>query len=94
MMVGALRNEPVYLDVVNLDRYDVIIGTPFMHDYGVVLDFEKGAIRVNGTWIPALKGGEGEPAVKSMSERKGKMVVRSKPTRAGPSTRDQSNSPH
>ncbi|KZV59629.1 hypothetical protein PENSPDRAFT_550303, partial [Peniophora sp. CONT] len=58
MSVGALQNEKVYLDIVNLDRYDVVIGTPFMHDYGVVLDFEKGAIKIKGAWIPALKGGE------------------------------------
>ncbi|KAF8194378.1 hypothetical protein K438DRAFT_1433441, partial [Mycena galopus ATCC 62051] len=29
----------VYFDQVNLDRYDVIIGTPFMNKHGVVLDF-------------------------------------------------------
>ncbi|KZV61612.1 hypothetical protein PENSPDRAFT_565776, partial [Peniophora sp. CONT] len=48
MTVGTLHNEPVYLDVVNLDRYNVVIGTPFMHDYGVMLDFEKGAICIQG----------------------------------------------
>ncbi|KZV59623.1 hypothetical protein PENSPDRAFT_595105, partial [Peniophora sp. CONT] len=67
MSVGALKNEKVYLDIVNLDRYDVVIGTPFMHDYGVVLDFEKGAVKINGAWVPALKGGEGEPVVKKVS---------------------------
>lgn len=85
MTVGALQNEPVYLDIVNLDRYDVVLGTPFMHDYGVVLDFEKGAIRINGSWVPSLKGGEGEPAVKKVKKvfagripTKRKMVVEGK----------------
>ena len=82
MSVGALKNESVYLDIVNLDRYDVVIGTPFMHDYGVVLDFEKGAIRINGAWVPALKGGEGEPVVKKSNGRLPvrKMVVRKRST--------------
>ncbi|KAJ7608287.1 hypothetical protein DFH06DRAFT_1346968 [Mycena polygramma] len=45
----------LYLDQVNLDRYDGIIGTPFMNKHGVLLDFERREIRFrNGTVIPAL----------------------------------------
>ncbi|KAJ7236955.1 hypothetical protein C8J57DRAFT_1087842 [Mycena rebaudengoi] len=29
----------LYLDQVNLDRYDGIIGTPFMNRHGIILDF-------------------------------------------------------
>ncbi|KAJ7277327.1 hypothetical protein C8J57DRAFT_1040075, partial [Mycena rebaudengoi] len=30
-----------YFDQVNLDRYDGIIGTPFMNKHGLILDFGK-----------------------------------------------------
>ncbi|KAJ7088194.1 hypothetical protein C8R44DRAFT_585578, partial [Mycena epipterygia] len=37
---GGVRGH-VYFDQVNLHRYDVIIGTPFMNRHGVSLDFAK-----------------------------------------------------
>ncbi|SJK99800.1 uncharacterized protein ARMOST_03111 [Armillaria ostoyae] len=39
---------PEYFDVVNIDRYDVIVGTPFMHRNKVILDFDKKCVIVNG----------------------------------------------
>ncbi|EKM81441.1 hypothetical protein AGABI1DRAFT_125827, partial [Agaricus bisporus var. burnettii JB137-S8] len=44
---------PTYLDVANFDRYDMILGTPFMHKHGVLLDFEKSSVIVDGCPIPA-----------------------------------------
>ena len=46
--------DEVYFDLVNLDRYDCIIGTPFMNTYGVILDFGNRVITVNGTSYPAM----------------------------------------
>ncbi|TFK72752.1 hypothetical protein BDN72DRAFT_734288, partial [Pluteus cervinus] len=40
--------EKVYVDIANFDRYDMIIGTPFMRRNRVKLDFEKNEIVVNG----------------------------------------------
>ncbi|KAJ7631778.1 hypothetical protein B0H17DRAFT_879830, partial [Mycena rosella] len=37
---GGIKGH-LYLDQVNLDRYDGIIGTPFMNRHGVVLDFGR-----------------------------------------------------
>ncbi|KAJ7186095.1 hypothetical protein C8R46DRAFT_843082, partial [Mycena filopes] len=37
---GGIRGR-VYFDLANLDRYDGIIGTPFMNKHGIVLDFER-----------------------------------------------------
>ncbi|KAJ7664154.1 hypothetical protein B0H17DRAFT_896146, partial [Mycena rosella] len=37
---GGIRGH-VYFDQVNLDRYDCIIGTPFLNRHGVNLDFGK-----------------------------------------------------
>ncbi|KAF8209584.1 hypothetical protein K438DRAFT_1467200, partial [Mycena galopus ATCC 62051] len=41
---GGVRGH-VYFDQVNLDRYDVVIGTPFMNKHRVTLDFGKREIR-------------------------------------------------
>lgn len=43
-----------YFDIVNLDRYDCIIGTPFLNAYGAVLDFKNHCIRVNGVDYPSF----------------------------------------
>ncbi|KAK0228072.1 hypothetical protein IW262DRAFT_1263602, partial [Armillaria fumosa] len=42
-----------YIDIVNIDRYDLLMGTPFMHQHGVVLDFKRNCVSINGTDIPA-----------------------------------------
>ncbi|KAJ7277337.1 hypothetical protein C8J57DRAFT_1061209 [Mycena rebaudengoi] len=52
--IGGIKGY-VYLDQVNLDRYDGIIGTPFLNRHGVILDFGKREIRFpNGKSVPAL----------------------------------------
>ncbi|PBK86365.1 hypothetical protein ARMGADRAFT_859250, partial [Armillaria gallica] len=37
-----------YFNVVNIDKYDAIIGTLFMHRNWVVLNFEKKQVVMNG----------------------------------------------
>jgi hypothetical protein len=32
---------PIYMDIANFDRYDMIIGTPYMRHNKVQLDFEN-----------------------------------------------------
>src|SRR5271156_4442891 len=41
-------NDTLYVDVANFDRYDMIIGTPFMRANKVLLDFDANEIVVNG----------------------------------------------
>ncbi len=41
-----------YFDITNLDRYDVLIGTPFMLKHGVILDFESQCVRIGNTIYP------------------------------------------
>ena len=43
-----------YFDIVNVDRYDVILGAPFMTKKRVKLDFEKGQVFIGHTEIPTL----------------------------------------
>ncbi|KAF8170177.1 hypothetical protein K438DRAFT_1614254, partial [Mycena galopus ATCC 62051] len=44
---GPIDSEE-YMDIVNLDRFDMIIGTKFMRKHGICLDFAKNEIRVRG----------------------------------------------
>lgn len=46
-------NTQEYVDIVNIDRYDLLMGTPFMHRHNIVLDFEKKCVSINGVDIPA-----------------------------------------
>ena len=45
----------IYLDVVNLDRYDVVLGTPFMRRHGVQLGV-RGAELTAAEAVRALTG--------------------------------------
>ncbi|PBK91187.1 hypothetical protein ARMGADRAFT_856439, partial [Armillaria gallica] len=47
---GYLGSE--YFDMVNIDKYDTIVGTPSMHCNKVVLDFDNKCVMVNGNKIP------------------------------------------
>ena len=57
-------NINTYLDIANLDKYDTILGTPFLSKHGISLDFEHKEIIIHGTkCICALSEGEGTAAV-------------------------------
>jgi len=47
--------EKLYMDIVNFDRYDMIIGTPFLRKNKVILDFIKNIVIINGKESPAVK---------------------------------------
>ena len=51
---GSRKEEKYYLNVVNIDRYDAILGAPFMWRFGIQLDFESNAIIIGNTTIRAL----------------------------------------
>ncbi|KZP11249.1 hypothetical protein FIBSPDRAFT_712154, partial [Athelia psychrophila] len=50
---GAI-SESVYFDIVNIDCYDAILGTPFLERFGVVLDFQDRSVRINGNRQPTF----------------------------------------
>jgi len=43
------------VDIANFDRYDMIMGTPWMRRHKVLLDFNANRVIINGTSIPAIK---------------------------------------
>lgn len=51
-------NTRHYLDIVNVDKYDAIIGIGFMRKHNIVLDPAANEIRVNGTKLPAMTSEE------------------------------------
>jgi hypothetical protein len=52
--LGGRRVDRYYLDVVNIDRYDAILGAPFLREFGVRLDFQSNSVIVGDTVIEAL----------------------------------------
>ena len=53
MDVGGVKEE-AYFNLVNIDQYDCIIGTPFMNAHRVCLDLGKCCVFVEGKGIQAL----------------------------------------
>jgi len=43
-----------YLDVINIDRYDIMIGMVFMKQHRIMLDFEKDQVRMRGKNLSTL----------------------------------------
>lgn len=46
----------VYFDVVNVPKYDLVLGIPFMHATKMVIDFGTYTVKIGNTVLPALKG--------------------------------------
>jgi hypothetical protein len=59
----SLIGVNAYLDIANLDKYDTILGTPFLRKHRISLDFKNSEIVACGKLcIPTLP--EGEATVK------------------------------
>ena len=52
--VSDQKEERYYLNVVNIDWYDAILGAPFMRKFGVRLDFSSNSIVIGGAALEAL----------------------------------------
>jgi hypothetical protein len=42
------------IDVINIDRYDLLLGAPFFNHHGVVLDFQNRVIRSGDFSVPSI----------------------------------------
>ena len=51
----AGKKENMYLDVVNVDHYDLVLGVPFLQQFGVNLDFKTDSIRIGERVVPSIK---------------------------------------
>jgi len=70
--LGDRLEDRYYLDVVNIDRYDAILGAPFMRRFGVRLDFETNSIIVGKTVIKALLPEEEAALLKGREVHRGR----------------------
>jgi hypothetical protein len=43
-----------HIDVINIDRYDLLLGAPFFNHHGVVLDFQDRVIRAGDVIVPSI----------------------------------------
>ena len=48
-------NVDRYLDIVNINRYNVTLGMVFMRKHGIVLDFDKNQVRQHNVVLPTLQ---------------------------------------
>jgi hypothetical protein len=55
---ASIKEQPYYLDVVNINQYDCILGTPFMRKHNIGLDFGNNAIIVHDHKVLAMSGKE------------------------------------
>jgi hypothetical protein len=60
-----------YLDIANLDRYDCIVGTPFMRRHKIALDFGSNEIVIRGKLrVPAIHIGGGTAVTTAVTPRR------------------------
>jgi hypothetical protein len=45
MLEVAGISETRYFDLVNSDRFDIVLGTPFLYDHGFFIDIRDGILR-------------------------------------------------
>ncbi|KAI0349184.1 hypothetical protein OH77DRAFT_1415453 [Trametes cingulata] len=79
--LGAVRKAQ-YFDVVDIDKYDAILGTVFCRQHGIVLDFARDRVLVGNHSIPLFKEEESVSAPKRHSKGPIKWAVNddSRPT--------------
>jgi hypothetical protein len=75
--LGTINDDNAYMDVVNIDRYDMIVGIPFMRKHGFVLDFCQDLLFVRGQAIQPLTVGQEDLLIAKRRQRTGPSVPRS-----------------
>ena len=56
--LGPIKEDDTYLDIINIYRYDMIIGTPFMRKHKFVLNFGHNAFSMYGQVIHPMTSGQ------------------------------------
>ena len=73
--LGDKREDRYYLDVVNIDQYDAILGAPFMRKFGIRLDFRSNSVVVGEEAIKALLPAEEAALLKGRGTHQRNEVV-------------------
>jgi hypothetical protein len=56
--LGPVQEDDAYLDVINIDWYDMIISMPFMRKHGLMLNFNMNSLSIQGKVVPTLTTGQ------------------------------------
>lgn len=80
----------VYFDIANLDRYDAVLGTPFLRRFGVMLDFKNDCVHIDGQSYPALSRAQVNDV---LNKRGAKKLARERPSASNPSPAPYSQAP-
>jgi hypothetical protein len=63
-MKACIKYGPIkvnqYFDIVNIDRYNVTLGTVFMRKYRIILNFKRNQVRIGDKELPMLREDAGE----------------------------------
>ena len=59
-----------YFDVVNVDRYDAVVGIPFLQKHKVLLNFDQRSIEIDHKLIPTLTPSEESVIITQRKVRK------------------------
>jgi len=52
--LGTVSDDNAYLDIVNINRYDMIVSIPFLCKHGFILDFDQDILSRQGMKVPTL----------------------------------------
>lgn len=67
---AGLKTANHYVDIVNIDKYDMILGTPALAEFGIVLDVEHRRIITRGKEIDCLDPVQDESMADNARSRK------------------------
>ena len=74
LRLGTVKVGDVYLDVANIDRYDIIVGMTLMYELSVVLDVRARTIYINGLDGHRLKAMSPEEEMAVIRQRRGETM--------------------
>ncbi len=68
LQVGEFR-QMRYFDVVNLNHYNVILGTPFLKEHKIILNYARhGSFKLKDRWFPVREGDFSSPLSRNGEE--------------------------
>lgn len=79
VILGSKTIPEHYVDVANIDKYDLILGTPFMCTHGIILDMPNRAIISDGIAIQCLTPTQDEAAARNRPQRRTRQLKASDP---------------
>jgi hypothetical protein len=71
LTLGPIDDVDAYMDVVNINRYDMILGTPFLCKHGLVLNFTRNKLVARDQDIPTMTSGQEDLMITKQRAQRG-----------------------